>query len=150
MNPEGRPGDWVQTTTGRQFWILDPRPEDVCLYDIAHSHAAVPHFNGHSRPLISIAEHTLHVASLLPPRLKLPGLLHDSEEPYIGDILKPLKRSMPPSMRQWFKSRAEDIRRVVFEAFNIPWPSEEDWARIKEADNKSCLLYTSPSPRDPE
>lgn len=32
-----RKGDWMQTWSGRQFWPLDPRVEDIDLRDIAHS-----------------------------------------------------------------------------------------------------------------
>jgi hypothetical protein len=32
-----RRGNWQQTFTGRQFWPLDPRPEEVCADDIAHA-----------------------------------------------------------------------------------------------------------------
>ena len=30
-----RIGDWMQTYTGRRFWPLDPRPEEMHIRDIA-------------------------------------------------------------------------------------------------------------------
>lgn len=32
-----RIGDWMQTYTGRQFWPIDPRPEEIEIEDIAHA-----------------------------------------------------------------------------------------------------------------
>lgn len=32
-----RKGDWMQTYTGRQFWPLDPHPDEIDIRDIAHA-----------------------------------------------------------------------------------------------------------------
>jgi hypothetical protein len=32
-----RQGSWMQTATGRAYWPVDPRGEDVCIEDIAHA-----------------------------------------------------------------------------------------------------------------
>ena len=42
-----RRGGWCATYTGMQFWPLDPRPEDICIEDIAHALALQCRFNGH-------------------------------------------------------------------------------------------------------
>lgn len=34
---EERKGVWIQTYTGRMFWPLDPRPEEIWIEDIAHA-----------------------------------------------------------------------------------------------------------------
>ena len=44
---ETRKGDWMQTISGRQFWPIDPRPEDVFIEDIAHALSMMCRFNGH-------------------------------------------------------------------------------------------------------
>ncbi len=32
-----RAGDWMKTFTGRQFWPIDPQPQDIDIEDIAHA-----------------------------------------------------------------------------------------------------------------
>ncbi len=42
-----RRGDWMQTFSGRKFWPLDPRVEEVFTEDIAHALANQCRFGGH-------------------------------------------------------------------------------------------------------
>lgn len=37
-----RRGDWIRTYTGRQFWPLDPGPEDVCMAPCVSEWGAMP------------------------------------------------------------------------------------------------------------
>jgi len=86
-----RHGDWMQTVTGRQFWPLDPRPEEVHIEDIAHALSMICRFGGHCLEFYSVAEHCCHVSDYCPTKDKLWGLLHDSTEAYAGDIIRPIK-----------------------------------------------------------
>lgn len=43
-----RYGDWVQTYTGRRFYVLDPQPAEIFIEDIAASLGKLCRFNGHS------------------------------------------------------------------------------------------------------
>ncbi len=43
-----RYGDWIQTYTGKQFWPLDPRPEDVDIEDIANALSNLGRYAGHT------------------------------------------------------------------------------------------------------
>src|ERR1700693_75116 len=54
-----RKGDWIQTFTGRQFWPLDPRPEEVCIEDIAHGLSNECRFAGQCRSFYSVAQHSV-------------------------------------------------------------------------------------------
>ena len=38
-----RDGEWIQTVTGKAFYPLDPRKEEVCIEDIAHVEAIQNH-----------------------------------------------------------------------------------------------------------
>jgi len=48
-NTAKRHGNWFQTFTGKAFWILDPRPEEIEIEDIAHALSNICRFGGHVR-----------------------------------------------------------------------------------------------------
>lgn len=105
MTDTERKGSWQQTFTGRQFWPCDPRPEDVCIEDIAHALSMQCRFAGHCRTFYSVAEHSVRVAweveryeremngryGLSLYTLTLAALLHDASEAYCVDVPRPLK-----------------------------------------------------------
>lgn len=88
-------GDWMQTFTGRQFYPLDPRSEDVDIVDIAHALSMLCRYNGHVQRFYSVAEHCVHLSHAVAPEHALWALLHDATEAYVGDMIRPLKRSIP-------------------------------------------------------
>jgi uncharacterized protein len=94
-----RKGNWQQTYTNRKFYPLDPRPEDICIEDIAHGLSHVCRFAGHTTKFYSVAQHSVLVAQLCPAEDKLWGLLHDASEAYVGDMVRPLKLKMPEYRR---------------------------------------------------
>jgi hypothetical protein len=85
-------GNWIETYTGKRFHFLDPKPEEICIKDIAHALSLKCRYSGHCKFFYSVGQHSLHVAYLLPEELKLSGLLHDAAEAYIPDIPRPIKR----------------------------------------------------------
>ncbi len=87
-----RHGGWTQTVSGKRFYALDPRPEDVDILDIAHALSMQCRFGGHTREFFSVASHSLLVSTLVPDRLRLPALLHDAAEAYLIDLPRPIKR----------------------------------------------------------
>src|SRR5580704_106133 len=91
-------GPWNETISGKQLFLLDPRPEDIDINDIAISLSNLCRFGGHVDYFWSVAAHSLLVAQLLPRPLKLAGLLHDAAEAYIVDIPRPLKLLLPQYM----------------------------------------------------
>lgn len=74
-----RRGDWMQTYTGRQFWPLDPLPEDVFIEDIAHALSMQCRYAGHVTRFYSVAEHSVLIARCAPPEAKLYALLGASD-----------------------------------------------------------------------
>ena len=52
-------GNWMLTYTGRRFYPIDPRPEDVCTEDIAHALSRICRFAGNTYCFYSVAEHSL-------------------------------------------------------------------------------------------
>lgn len=107
-------GPWMQTYTGRAFYLLDPRAEDVALEDIAHALSQICRFTGHCAEPYSVAEHSVRVSLVTEelvgyeatwPGQDAPlgawrreharaGLLHDAAEAYVGDVAAPLKAAM--------------------------------------------------------
>lgn len=90
-----RIGAWANSATGRIYWPSDPRPEDVCLEDIALSLAKLNRFGGHLRRDVesyTVAQHSVLVSYECEPRFALIGLLHDAHEAYLGDPIRPIHR----------------------------------------------------------
>ena len=89
-------GDWMQTFSGRKVYVLDPKPDDVVIIDIAHALARICRFGGHVKcEHYSVAQHSVLVSKTCPPWYAMVGLLHDSAEAYLGDVIRPLKYSLP-------------------------------------------------------
>lgn len=86
-----RAGDWMQTYSGRQFWPLDPRPDEIFIEDIAHALSMQCRFGGHTLHFYSVAEHCVHLAGAVSPPNALWALLHDASEAYLSDIIRPIR-----------------------------------------------------------
>lgn len=138
-------GDWMETYTGQKFWPLDPSPDAVRLEDIAHALAHQCRFNGHTRFFYSVAHHALLCAEEARlqgagPRLVLLTLLHDAAEAYIGDITRPVRRSLNEFATDVITAVEERIQHAIYRAFGIETPSQEEKAFIHRMDN--ILLAT--------
>lgn len=140
----GKRHAWVQTFSGRQFYPTSPRPENIVFKDIAHSLSNVCRFNGHSRTFYSVAQHSVHVSSLLMERdLKLWGLFHDAAEAYLSDIPKPTKALLPQ-----FTAMEDRVLKAVAVRFDLPWPIPDEVEQadlIALATEKRDLMGVSPA-----
>lgn len=126
-----RKGDWIQTHSGVMFWPLDPRADEVVIEDIAHALSMQCRFGGHSNRFYSVAEHSLLVSSLLPPALRLWGLLHDAAEAYVIDLPRPLKRCLPG-----YCEIEDRVLAAVAERFGLALPMP---AAVKAADEAMLM-----------
>ncbi len=104
----------IITYTGKTFNLLEPKPEMVCIEDIAHSLAYQCRYTGHTRKFYSVAQHCV----LMAMNSELPGdslqkLLHDADEAYIGDIARPWKNLLWVQIGHGVGSRWVRVR--VFE-----------------------------------
>ncbi|MBY6055354.1 hypothetical protein [Leisingera daeponensis] len=111
---EHRNGGWIQTATGRPFWPIDPRPEDICIEDVAHALSNLCRFTGHCKEFYSVAQHSVLVSHALPAPLKLWGLLHDASEAYLIDVPRPIK----PHLAGYEEAEARVMDAVV-QAFGL-------------------------------
>lgn len=132
LGDTGRRGDWCQTFTGRKFWPLDPRADEITIEDVAHGLAMTCRYGGHSRRFYSVAEHCVLVSFHVPAQFALHGLLHDSAEAYIGDMIRPLKHQ--PQMQE-FRNAEAAIELAVAEAFALDWTVAACTA-VKEIDDR--------------
>jgi uncharacterized protein len=128
-------GAWIQTYTGRQFWPLNPRVDDVCLEDIAHSLSMQCRFNGHCLRFYSVAEHTVRMVG----QLRRDGhgtdvlrwaLLHDAAEAYLSDVPRPVKRQIPE-----YGAAESHMRAVICAALGVG-PSRKDCRAVRIADDR--------------
>jgi hypothetical protein len=89
-----RLGDWMITSSGGQYWPLDPRADEVSLTDIAAALSKLCRFAGHCDRFYSVAEHSVLVSRCVPAEHALQALMHDATEAYVVDIPRPLKRGL--------------------------------------------------------
>lgn len=87
--------------TGQMVDLLHPDPRTICIEDIAHHLSTQTRYNGAIKRFYSVAEHCCLVHDLLLSRdsvhdqsLRLPALMHDAAEAYLGDVVAPLKYAM--------------------------------------------------------
>lgn len=89
-----RRGNWCQTFSGRQYWPLDPRPEEIFYEDVAHHLSLQCRFGGACREHYSVAEHSVRASYLVDSQHALQALLHDAAEAYVQDVVRPLKQHL--------------------------------------------------------
>jgi hypothetical protein len=129
-----RKGDYIGTYTGRKYWPLDPKPEEVAIEDIAHALSQICRFTGHTKQFYSVADHCLNVERYLrdscSAKVRLYALLHDAAEAYVCDIARPLKRYIPGY------TEIENLNQVrIYEAFGLNSPGDFQEMLIKYADD---------------
>lgn len=135
---EARIGEKMRTYSGGWFWPLDPRPWEVKLIDVAHHLACICRWTGAVRHFYSVAQHAVLVARQVPEPLKLPALLHDAAEAYLGDDARPMKGRLYVNRDDGWRQIGEiedQLLAVIFQALGVGWPTEHDWNVIKDADN---------------
>lgn len=130
-----RTTDWIETFTGRRFWPLEPRADEIQLVDICHALSLVCRYTGHCKQFWSVGAHTLLVHDLIEEmdsEYGLEALLHDASEAYLADITRPVKKNLKE-----YKSYERRLELVIAERFGIvyPYPSE-----VKEADEIALAI----------
>lgn len=124
----------LETYTGLYFDYSAPKPEDVCLADIARALSMTCRFGGHVTRYFSVAEHAMNVANHVwqvtqNNELALAALHHDSHEAYIGDLPTPLKRDIGDE----YLGLRDAADFAIAEALDVHW-YQFDHDVIKHAD----------------
>jgi uncharacterized protein len=140
----GRKGDWMQTRSGRQFWPLDPRAEEVYIEDIAAALSKLCRYGGQCLRFYSVAEHCVHVSNYAPAGFGRAALMHDASEAYLSDVIRPIKSHLT----NYLEIEAE-LERVISDRFGLPWPMPAEVKRLDTAilaDERDQAMMPPPVP----
>ena len=129
-----RNSDWIQTYTGRQFFPLRPRVEDICIEDIAHALSNLCRFTGHVTKFYSVAEHSVRASFCCTQEDALWALLHDASEAYLVDVPRPLKYA--PVFGELYRAFEKQLMDAVCDRFGLP---REMPASVKKADDRMLM-----------
>lgn len=106
---------WIQTYTGRKFYPLSPRAEDIDIVDIAHALSQKCRFTGHCSEFWSVANHSITVADECTGKNALIALMHDAAEAYMPDVASPIKSLLPDVMEM-----ERVLWKCIAERFDLP------------------------------
>jgi uncharacterized protein len=137
---------WQRMLSGRRLDLLNPRPQDIEIEDIAHGLSRVARWNGQTlgEYPFTVAQHSLLVDDILydmenklERRWHLACLLHDAAEYVIGDMISPFKNALHLSYRD-FEDR---LQRAIHRRFGLPETvPEEIRSLIKQADKTAAYF----------
>ena len=121
-------GSWIQTISGKVFYPMAPREEDVDISDIAWALSMQCRFAGHVKYFYSVAQHSVLLSRSLPPKHALWGLLHDASEAYLVDVPRPIKNELPA-----YKQAEDRLTACIAKVFELTMPIPE---LVKELDSR--------------
>ncbi len=105
----------IRTYTGKKFWPMDAREEDICIEDIAKALSQKCRYTGHSCFFYSVAQHCVHASEYCEdPRW---ALMHDAAEAYLPDVSRPIK-----PMIHGFVEAEDKLLRVIASKFGLEFP----------------------------
>ena len=125
---------YIATFTKKQFFLLEPRIEDVDIVDIAHALSLQCRWTGHCQYHYSIAQHSYYCSFLGPQNEAFDRLMHDAAEAYIGDLNRPLKHYTEAGVA--YRRQETIVQDVIAERFGF---SKIEPPSVKIADNS--MMY---------
>ena len=128
MIEDSRIGNYIETWMKIKFYPLDPRPEEINLYDIGRSLSHQCRFLGHINFHYSIAQHCVLLHDYIEEPHKKQMLMHDCSEAYLCDIPSPLK----PHLTNYHELE-KNLQTMIYEKYNI---DVIEHPRVKECDSK--------------
>lgn len=132
---------WIQTHTGKQFFPLDPSPDQVDIEDIAHALSMQCRYAGHCDSFYSVAQHSVLVSRMVPQEHALCALLHDATEAYISDVPSPVKHGI----KEFCDLEDRIWRLAIAPKFDLPQTLPKE---VKEADYKILAVEKRDVVRD--
>lgn len=119
---------WIQTHTGKKFYPLDPKEEDIHIDDIARGLSNQCRFTGQCYNFYSIAQHCVLVSYLVGKTEQFQALMHDASEAYICDVSSPIKQTQDFA---GYRKIEKQIQSAIYRKYGLP---EIEHPSIKEAD----------------
>lgn len=135
-------GDWMHTATGRAFYPMDPRPDEIHIEDIAAALSKLCRYGGHCKRFYSVAEHCVLMARAASPSVAFEALMHDASEAYLSDIIRPVKSSLPE-----YRVIEERLESVIAQRFDLVYPMPAEVKRLDNAilaDERDQAMVTPP------
>lgn len=108
---------YIATYTGKKFYLLEPRAEDIDIVDIAHSLAMQCRWTGHCKFHYSIAQHAYYCSFLGPDNEAFHRLNHDNSEAYISDMNRPFKHYTDAGVA--YRKVEEPLQNLIYETFGL-------------------------------
>lgn len=142
----GETTGWIVTYTGGWIEPLDPNPEHINVYDLAHALGMCVRFTGHVREFYSVGQHSVLASYGCDEADALWGLLHDASEAYLSDIASPIKKQ---GDFEFYKVVEARLMEAICTRFDLPPEMPESVHRIDKmllrAEQRD-LMPNDPSP----
>lgn len=152
---------WIQTLNRGSFdygALLDGIPQRIDLNEIGWVLAGKWRYSGHTKPRISVAEHSIRVGNRVfeitgDREAARCGFAHDFGETYTGDVNRPLKWLFADEGITIFREIEDRLEALIAAAFDLKW-TDEIHRIVKQADHEACAYekryILGTGPRDPE
>jgi len=149
MSIDDVPKGCIRTNSGLFINVFDPRPEMLCIEDIAHGTAFQPRFAGHLERHYSVAQHSILAAEMASDKNKLAALLHDASEAFMLDMPTPIKAMLPD-----YKIYENKLMEVIALKFGFQFPFDPEikvidkalvrmeWEKMVETNDKTFKCLT--------
>lgn len=155
----------IKVAAGHYVDLLNPNPATIDIRSIAASLSKICRFGGHCPQFYSVAEHCVLAtemakADYYPDYVLSAILLHDAAEAYVGDMVKPLKVTLPQ-----YVTAERRIEKAIEQAFDVSfsmfgstikiydrfmlkaekvamWPDDKEvWAGFSDIDDRDPTLH---------
>lgn len=126
------PEIFVHTAKGVLFNVTTPIIDEIDIDNIGYQLAMQCRFNGAVRDYrhYSVAEHSYLGSFIVPAEAALAFLLHDAQEAYISDVIRPIKRH-----DAFFNELEAGMEKAIHKKFGLDTLRPEIWEHVKAADN---------------
>lgn len=125
------------SVSGHRLDLERPQPEDFFIHDIATGLSNTCRYAGQIWPFYSVAQHSLIVATLLPPSQGLRGLLHDGSEAYLCDLSRHLKHS---DYLDGYREIEHKVQEAIDARFHTRRATSAEFYALKLADDLTACF----------